>query len=259
MANQIIFDFGSNVGQNLEYFLSRCDKVIAVEANPRCCKAISEKFESEISKGRLIVENVLLVDDHNQDLHPSVEFWVHNYESVLSSINRPKKRQHEYSPILVPAMTPIRLVRKYMRKNSELLYIKSDLEGGDYDAISNLLRNGIFPKYLSIEIQNLETLALVIGQKNYLRFQLIDGDSVTNFKWFTENGFHKVFDYHSSGPFGADLPSNWWSRYSILQLALLKGFGWRDLHATSEPGPTMSEVPKMLWAKKIARKMMSIS
>jgi FkbM family methyltransferase len=258
MANQIIFDFGSNVGQNLEYFLSRSDKVIAVEANPSCCKEISEKFESEISQGRLIVENILLVDDHNRDLTPQ-EFWVHNYESVLSSISRPKKRQHEYSPITIPATTPTKLVRKYVRKNSELLYVKSDLEGGDYDVISNLFRNGIFPKYLSVEIQNLETLSLVIGQKNYLRFQLIDGDSVTNFKWFTAKDFYKVFDYHSSGPFGEDIPSIWWNRYSILQLAILKGFGWRDLHATSEPGPTMSEVPKILWSKKIALKMIGIS
>ena len=44
-------------GENLEYYLSKSDKVIAVEANPENCKIIKEKFFKEILEQKLILIN----------------------------------------------------------------------------------------------------------------------------------------------------------------------------------------------------------
>ena len=47
-----IFDFGANKGQNLSYFLSRADRVVAIEAVPEFCRGIETRFAKEILAGR---------------------------------------------------------------------------------------------------------------------------------------------------------------------------------------------------------------
>jgi len=59
---RIIFDLGANKGQNLDYFLTNSELVVANEPNPDLCKLIHSRFSSEISDGKLFVENVCLVD-----------------------------------------------------------------------------------------------------------------------------------------------------------------------------------------------------
>ena len=45
---KIIFDFGANKGQNIEYFLKHADLVVSVEANPRLCELINTRYQTEI-------------------------------------------------------------------------------------------------------------------------------------------------------------------------------------------------------------------
>ena len=54
---KLIFDLGANVGGNLEYYLTKAEKVVAVEANPSLCKGIRKKYHEYINS-----QNLYLVD-----------------------------------------------------------------------------------------------------------------------------------------------------------------------------------------------------
>ena len=41
---KIIYDLGSNNGDNIPYYLLKSDLVIAVEANPKLCEIIKKKI-----------------------------------------------------------------------------------------------------------------------------------------------------------------------------------------------------------------------
>ena len=42
---KIIYDFGANNGDNIEYYLLKSDLVIAVEANPELCDFIKKNLK----------------------------------------------------------------------------------------------------------------------------------------------------------------------------------------------------------------------
>ena len=46
---KLIFDIGSNNGDDILYYLHKADLVVAVEANPKLCKLISKRFNKEIN------------------------------------------------------------------------------------------------------------------------------------------------------------------------------------------------------------------
>lgn len=45
---KIIYDVGANNGDDIEYYLKKSDLVIALEANPKLCEIIQDRFKSEI-------------------------------------------------------------------------------------------------------------------------------------------------------------------------------------------------------------------
>lgn len=57
---KVIYDLGSNNGDDIPYYLKKAELVIAVEANPVLCDVIKKRFASAIASKRLIVENVVL-------------------------------------------------------------------------------------------------------------------------------------------------------------------------------------------------------
>jgi len=64
---KIIFDFGANITQNIQYFLKHADLVVAVEANLWLCEIIATRYQTEIIEGRLIIENVCLCSSESSD------------------------------------------------------------------------------------------------------------------------------------------------------------------------------------------------
>lgn len=64
---KVIYDFGANNGDDIPYYLLKADVVVAVEANPKLCNAISNRFENYISDGRLFVENCVLAETYSAE------------------------------------------------------------------------------------------------------------------------------------------------------------------------------------------------
>jgi hypothetical protein len=47
---KVIYDFGSNNGDDIPYYLKKSDLVVAVEADPLLCDHIKTRFSNEINQ-----------------------------------------------------------------------------------------------------------------------------------------------------------------------------------------------------------------
>lgn len=227
----VIFDFGSNKGQNLKYFLSRAARVVAVEANPRLCSDLNSTFAEEIASGNLFVENVVLDSRVPASKDSNIEFYVHKHNDLLSGILPRQSDRMSYEIVEVARSTPSSLVRKYVGRGYSPKYVKMDLEGYDSQALQNLFCNGIFPLYISCENQSIGPISTLLSNNLYQGFKIVEGNSVGRLSY--SNGCNlENFPDHSSGPFGEDIPGPWYTPISFFTFISLKGFGWYDVHAT---------------------------
>ncbi len=235
---QVIFDFGANRGQNLPYYLLKSGIVVAVEGNPKLCKEIREEYATEIRQEKLYVENCVVIEQQTNGEQP-VRFWISKKSDVLSTFVQPRDEEN-FEQIFVRARTPASIIREHLSINQSLLYCKFDLEGYDAPAIRSLLSDGIFPAFLSVEIQNRDAVSELLLSGVYKSFMLIDGASVEKKYRNTKilvSGRKSIFSFarHSAGPFGEDLVGRRLNVINLEKLLEFKGYGWRDLHAFKEP------------------------
>jgi FkbM family methyltransferase len=230
---KVIFDLGCNLGQNINYFKKKSDVVIAVDANKELCNQIRIKYSNLISKKKLFVENVALSNTKKK-----IDFYIQE-NNVMSSLIKPNN--DEISKIVkVKSIKVSELINFYKKKlkfkNPE--YIKIDLEHIDHVILEDILKNKITPKYLSVECHNEKVLRLIVNS-NFKSFKFIKGEDVgTKLKKIKitdkyKNNFFFEFDKHSSGPYGDDIPGDYYEKKSILPYFFLNGLGWTDLHCSS--------------------------
>lgn len=91
----LIFDIGSNNGDDIPYYLMKAKKVVAFEANPVLADEIVRRFPTHIQSGALRVENRLLVAEKDQSAS-EVRFYVHKHDHVMSQFPRPAKQKLSY-------------------------------------------------------------------------------------------------------------------------------------------------------------------
>lgn len=235
-AVRTIYDVGSNNGDDLDYYLLKADKVIAVEANPELCKDIEDRFRDPILQGRLVVENCAIV----QAGVNNIDFYVHKSSHVLSRLDEPQSDPANWNKLSVKATTLSDLIKKH----GEPYYIKLDIEGCEEEALADLLANDIRPSYISAESHRLGVFALLSDKLGYKAFKLVDGFSVprtySNSKFYSYPSNRLMpysFPAHSAGPFGEDLQGDWLDRDSFLRLLSLHKLGWKDIHAKLDANP----------------------
>jgi len=83
---KIIYDFGANIGDNLNYYLKKADLTVAVEANPSLIALMQDKFKDSIENGTLILLNYVL---NTEDSTDPVPFYIHKKYNVLSQFSPP--------------------------------------------------------------------------------------------------------------------------------------------------------------------------
>ena len=238
---KIIYDIGSNNGDDIPYYLLKSDLVIAIEANPKLCNLISERFSKEINHGKLVVENCVV---QNEESNEDVSFYIHKTNHVLSCFPKPKNLQ-DFEEIKIQSKNIEQIIKKY----GEPFYIKIDIEGSDYSILSAILNNKIFPPYISCESHTIDIFAALVASKKYKSFKLVDGASVIkkfyNLEISTNLGKQKYsFPHHSAGPFGNDITGPWMTADNFFQLLGLVGLGWKDIHATNIDEPDINFKPK---------------
>lgn len=230
----VIYDFGSNNGDDIPYYLLKADLVVAVEANPVLAKQIESRFAREMDAGTLAVENCVLTAAADE---PTVSFYVHNSEHVLSQFPRPAAME-SFTELSLPARNVVDVIATY----GEPTYVKIDIEHYDEAILAALFANDIRPPFISAESHSIEVFALMVTAGKYRSFNLVDGRSVS-----TRYRRHAIeskggkqlysFPYHSAGPFGEDITGAWMTPDTFFVYLASEGLGWKDIHASSEIEP----------------------
>jgi FkbM family methyltransferase len=236
---KVIYDLGSNNGDDIPYYLMKSDLVVAVEANPKLGEVIRNRFPDQIAAGRLVLENcVVSIDGDPRE----VDFYLHKYEHVASQISKPSTQQMEnFEKVVLPSKSIQSIIQAY----GEPYYIKIDLEHFDGPILQCLFALGIFPPFISAEAHSIETFARLVAEGGYNSFKMVDGPSVSRIysnRMIRSESLGSVVSYsfppHSAGPFGNDIDGPWRSADDFARVLALETFGWKDIHATKQFAPT---------------------
>lgn len=236
---RIIYDFGANNGDNLPYYLTKADLVVAVEANPALVAQIQARFSAELEAGRLIIVNRVLAE---QTTSQPVPFYVHKTSHVLSQLPQPAPEEiANFTPVMVPTQRASEIVNAY----GNPYYIKIDIEFIDQMILEDLFAAGIRPPYISAESHDAGIFASLVSRGGYRAFKLVDGMTVVkkfaDWPITTSRGVERYsFPNHSAGPFGEDIPGPWICADKMFYLLGRERLGWRDLHATNCAAPDLS-------------------
>lgn len=238
-TQKIIYDLGANNGDDLGYYLEKAEKVVAVEALPQRAEEICQKFEIEISEGRLIVENVAVTD--SVEAEGQIDIWIHE-EDAKSTLMRPTSETNLYSRAEVRAVSIMRLIEEH----GFPYFVKVDLENYDARILRALFLGNVFPTFISAEGHDPSVFGLLSGLGNYTSFKFVQGRRVErefkDFAFRNLSGEERRFSFRwgSAGPFGDDIPGPWYEKYSAYDRLRLLGTGWLDIHASYEEG---EEIP----------------
>ena len=230
MTAGVIYDFGMNNGDDVEYYLLKCDHVVGVEANASLCDLVRKRFAREIEAGRLTILNVALSE--RSSVSP-LTFYIHKTNHVLSQLPEPAADiRDEYEAVLVPCRTPSSIVREF----GPPLYVKVDIEHYDHKVLRELFAARIFPPDISAESHSIGIFACLV-ENGYTYFSLVDGQSVQDVygdATISTIAGDRSFSFpeHSAGPFGDDIRAPWEDADAFFQTLAAAGLGWKDIHAS---------------------------
>ncbi len=228
----VIYDVGANNGDDIPYYLSKTDLVVAIEADPDLAAQIERRFASEISKGQLIVESCVVTADEGGG---NVPFYLHQGHHVLNQFIRPNDADmHNFREVSLPSKRLVDVIQAHGAPH----YVKIDVEGYDQSLLAALFTEGIRPPYVSAESHSVEVFAVLIALGHYNAFKWVNGHTVHEvYRDFPIRTAQKEtvfsFPYHSAGPFGNDVLGRWETANTFLRTLADAGFGWSDIHASA--------------------------
>jgi len=232
---KLIFDIGCNKGQNLKYFLDKADKVIAIEADPNLIEEINKKFYKEIAQKNLFIENKVVSNFNSEKKLP---FYVSKINSVLSQFDEPENIK-QFKTIKVKVFKISEIIKYYLNKLNIIkpYYIKIDAEHHDHIILLDILKEQIYPDYLSCEIHSPNVLNLILKSK-YESFKIVEcnkiGYTTKKINITDKKGNNKdiIFLPHTSGPFGDEILGDWIRKDDLISFFLIQGLGWKDIHCS---------------------------
>lgn len=244
MSQGIIYDFGMNNGDDVEYYLLKSERVVGVEANSALCELVERRFAREIAAGRLTVLNTVLSDRASAT---PVPFYLHKTNHVLSQFPEPDPpERRQFDKVMLAARTPADIVVEF----GEPSYIKVDVEHFDLAVLRNLFAAGIFPPEISAESHSAAVFACLV-ENGYSVFSLVEGVSVAQCygtATISTGAGRRAFSFkeHSAGPFGDDIRTPWEDTDTFFHTLAMAGLGWKDIHAsrtiTPEPPATHRQI-----------------
>lgn len=249
---RVIYDFGSNNGDDIDYYLLKADLVVAIEANPTLCQSMLERYAVPVSEGRLIVENCVV----QTTSQPYVDFYIprpgiyglSNHHSTFvdpDTLPGVFNGRSKYTVMTIKAKRASEIVACY----GDPYYIKVDLEHSDAEILSELFHAGVRPAFISAESHSIDVFAQLVANGSYRQFNLVHGSSVsavysdrlfcTESKSLLKPGDEQnsdqlirvKFPHGSAGPFGDDIDGEWLSPNDFFRTLATTGLGWMDIHA----------------------------
>ena len=231
----LIFDFGIGNGGDTEFYLSLGFSVVAVDADPSVCDALRSRYQMLLG-GQLHVVNCIVGSDKPESqsgrFFRNLEFP--NLSSTFASwATRDGGLVEE---IIVENCS----LESFFSKFGVPLYLKSDIEGSEFNLLKELTNLDSKPEFLSVEDCRFgaDYLGLMLAM-GYQSFSIVDQYE------FEANGANNAVSpmAGTSGPFGPWLQTEWVQRENILDLYFktvrdehgvrLAPIGhWFDLHAS---------------------------
>jgi FkbM family methyltransferase len=254
---KVIYDFGSNNGDDIPYYLKKADMVVAVEANPILAATIGRRFGSAISEQRLfVINNVLTINEHSE----GVPFYIHKTHHIFSQFPQPDDI-NSFDQVMLPSINVMHLIEQH----GPPYYIKLDIEHYDQVILRDLFLHGVRPVFVSAESHSIEIFSLLVALGRYKSFNLVEGATVQseyrNCQIKTALGEESYsFPIHSAGPFGEDIKRPWMTADNFFKFLAFEGLGWRDVHATDalEPDPSFKVRLRHHVAKTVKKRISSI-
>jgi FkbM family methyltransferase len=247
---RVIYDLGSNNGDDLPYYLKKADRVVAVEANPVLAQAITQRFMREIAEKRLFVENCVLIAAESPHIAATppqiVPFYLHKNNHKLSQLPKPtEKNLANFEEVFLPSKSVSSLVGTY----GEAFYVKIDLEHYDEVILKELFERGIRPPYISVEAHSIGVFCTLVSLGKYNAFKIVDGSTVAEKyrdRVIDSNAGPTTYSFpdHSAGPFGDDVDGPWMTASNFFYLLAFERLGWKDIHATTQIRPDPMAVPR---------------
>jgi FkbM family methyltransferase len=234
----VIYDVGSNKGDNLPYYFLKAHKVVAVEANPALVRQIKAKYKSEIDKGLLVVEDCVVTAERGAK---EVDFYIHNFSDVHSQLPPPTESQAGmFQRVTLHSKNIVDIIRDHGAPH----YIKIDIEHYDSILLRELFENRVFPSYISAEFHSADVFLQLASVGGYKAFKLVNGRTVSS--EYSKALIHNIhsqseqwhsFLSHSAGPFGNDIKDDWFDIVGIMMVLGLEGTGWKDIHCSRIDSP----------------------
>ena len=227
----IVYDVGMKNGDDSAYYLAKGYKVVGIDANHDMCSFCERRFKSEIKHGLMTVLNAGVSDAPGE-----ATFFINKTNPSISTFEPERFEKYAWAPReWVPVTVPTVCLSSVIEERGFPEFIKLDVEFYDGNVLRDLLLNGIKPKYISAEAQEIDTYCLLVAL-GYKRFKIVDGASVQekyrNMEIERLDGttFQYSFPYESSGPFGTDLPGPDLDKVRALFALMRHGLGWVDVH-----------------------------
>jgi FkbM family methyltransferase len=223
LGNQLIYDVGAHLGEDTEYYLKKGFNVIAIEANPKLCSAIMDKFTGSIGSGNLTVINVAISDNAGE-----LDFYLNDLFSEWGTVNTDWVRRNEMlggkssKKITVKSLPLESLIKEY----GVPYYLKIDIEGSDVVALNSLRSLEEKPKFVSIESEKVSWEKLlkefdIFLSCGYKKFKVVN-QAFINYQQCPNPAREGVYVDHdfaldSSGLFGHELPGQWMDASQALE------------------------------------------
>ena len=185
----LILDLGVNDGSDLEYYLSRANKVVAVEANPGLTHQIEAKYSAHIKAGKLVViQGVVTVDPSQQG---DILFNIAPNDPAKSKIAKQGEVGKSNSVVPIRSVFLNDIFVRYGVPD----YLKIDLEGYDKEILRFLHENpSSWPNYLSFERQYPPLIQEFFINSPYEHYNIV---SFYNYK--------KIYGNRRDGKWGGDI------------------------------------------------------
>lgn len=214
MDTGLIYDVGAHVGEDTDFYLRKGFSVVAIEANPVLAQRLKQKFQSNISAGRLCLVDAAIAENPGE-----VDFYVNQANSAWGTI-RPDWAGRNAHLGGASKLTRIKAVTfsELLRKYGVPYYLKIDIEGADLLCLEGLVSQSDRPKFVSIESEkrswkNLVREFEIFKQLGYSRFKIVDQTQIVRQKPLTRatEGVYVEYahEFGSSGAFGDELPGEW--------------------------------------------------
>lgn len=204
---KLIFDIGMSEGNDSNLYLLKGFTVVGVEADVEVYKNLCKRFESERQSGRITIYNFAASDSCGKP----VNFFHHENFQGLSGLynHRPEFSEGSFVNYQVLTINWPTLIQTH----GIPYYLKIDIEGNEVPFLKSLLGHTVLPEYISVECHTMEPVEYLFNL-GYRLFRLIDqnppdgfqlpnpqieGSHIDSFTW-----------WHSSGPFGRELPEGEW-------------------------------------------------